>query len=92
MCTDQILIPIPAWGDSSRFDASHPEYGLNSEGQQCWQIDACIAPALLAVWVAGYKTLGCCCGHGGPGVISLDLGDAPAAEHHCSKCGLLHSC
>lgn len=28
-------------------------------------VDACIAATVKAVWLAGYMTLGSCCGHGG---------------------------
>ena len=102
MCesNESTLVRIPEWATWSleQFDASHPEFGLNAEGQRCFRIDACIVPALLAVWEAGFKTLGCCCGHGqGYGVISLDLGlfdrkDAAQlmGKHHCSMCGQEH--
>lgn len=78
MCTEAIAVPIPPWAtwNLSRYllHPDHPEY-TTKDGVPCFQIDACIAPALLAVWAAGFKTLGCCCGHGsGTGVISLDTG------------------
>ena len=101
MCKQSALVPIPEWATWAleHFDAAHPEYGVDAEGRACFRIDCCIVPALLAVWGAGFKTLGCCCGHGqGYGVISLDLGlheraDAPEvlAEHHCSLCGEMHA-
>lgn len=100
MCAEIELIPIPEWAafNLEHFDPGHPEYGLDGEGRRCFQIDRCIAPALLAVWAAGFQTLGCCCGHGQDwGVISLDLGlfdgardRLPPTEHHCSFCGGLH--
>lgn len=98
MCSAQTLIPIPEWAtwNWDNFDVTHPEYGLDSQGRKCFQIDSCIVPALLAVWEAGFKTLGCCCGHGqGRGVISLDLAFDPTYEnmvatHHCSFCGEVH--
>jgi len=94
------LVPIPPHLPESleHFDATHPEYGYDAEGRKCFRMDGCIVDAVLAVWAAGFKTLGCCCGHGsGHGVISLDLGlyertDGPELllRHHCSLCGQLH--
>ncbi len=72
MCEQAVLVPMPPW--AKNYEAGHPEFGLDSEGRRCFQIDACIANALKAVWAAGFKTSGCCCGHGsGRGVISLAL-------------------
>lgn len=79
MCNEVDLVPIPDFLEWSitHFDPTHPEYGVDSAGRKCFRIDACIAPALKAVWAAGYKTLGCCCGHGGgSGVISLEIDKA----------------
>lgn len=101
MCSDSTLVPIPAFLQQSleSFDAGHPEFALDAQGRKCFVMDACIVEAVKAVWDAGVKTLGCCCGHGqGYGVISLDLGlyDRPKAErptaemHHCSMCGGEH--
>lgn len=100
MCETRELVPIPDWAQwsLSQFDKSHPEYGFDEMDRRCFAIDACIVPALLAVWAAGFKTLGCCCGHGqGYGVVSLDMGlsereDAAGvmARHHCSLCGDEH--
>lgn len=101
MCHESTLVPIPEWATRARetFDPTHPEYGIDKQGRQCFAIDSCIVPALLAVWDAGFKTTGCCCGHeSGHGVISLDLGWANQAgvmqpwllEHHCVLCGMLH--
>ena len=102
MCFDITLLPIPTWAkyNLEHFDSTHPEYGLNDKGDKCFKIDACIAEALKAVWSAGFKTLGCCCGHGsGSGVISIDLGiwerdysrgSPDTFPHHCSMCGTLH--
>ena len=100
MCDKGTLIPIPDGYDwaLANFDPTHPEYGLDDQGRKCFRIDSCIVPALLAVWAAGFKTLGCCCGHGqGNGVISIDFGlherdDAGEvmADHHCVLCGLRH--
>ena len=81
MCQESKLVPIPDlllpyYGDDSSFDPEHPEYGIDAEGRRCFVLDACIVPAVEAVWAAGMKTLGCCCGHGqrSGGVISLDTG------------------
>lgn len=94
MCTESTLVPIPDFITPFEFDPSHPEYGIDEQGRRCFRIDSCIVPVLLAVWEAGFKTMGCCCGHGsGRGVISLDLGYARAGltwPHHCVQCGLLH--
>lgn len=88
MCTQTELVPIPQllwdqggvkmregftapdsdWG----FDPSHPEYGINDQGEKCLALDACIVPAVKALWGAGIVTISCCCGHGAPhGVISI---------------------
>lgn len=96
MCGTTTLVPIPEWARAREwFDETHPEFGIDEEGRQCFAIDSCIVSALKAVWAAGFKTLGCCCGHGqGSGVISLDLGndldELVPAEHHCPKCGTIH--
>jgi hypothetical protein len=79
-----ILVPIPdhmpearAAGESLCDDPeARYEFARDAEGRPCFAIDACIAPALLAVWAAGFKTLGCCCGHGqdAGGIITIDSG------------------
>lgn len=75
MCSETTLVPIPphlTWS-LEHFDATHPEYGVDGGGAKCFVIDSCIVEALKAVWAAGFKTIGCCCGHGsGHGVISLE--------------------
>lgn len=73
MCDEQRLVPIP---DHLRpevdFDATHPEFGIDAEGRECISMDACIAPAVEALWAARVVTFGCCCGHGsGKGVVSV---------------------
>lgn len=97
MCSTSTLVPIPAWYPIERFDPTHPEFGLDAAGTKCFAIDSCIVPALEAVWAAGFKTLGCCCGHGqGRGVITIgEYEDDPTAyntdhKHHCSYCGQEH--
>lgn len=76
MCQDSELVPIPAfllepdihYGEGT----AHPEFGHNNNGEPCFRLDRCIIPAVQALWDAGVKTTGCCCGHGsGHGVISL---------------------
>ena len=84
MCHKTLLMPIPPFIEPFKFDPSHPEFGIDDEGRHCFAIDACIAPALQALWDAGIKTVGCCCGHGsGTGVIGLDTwrDDRPIDEH-----------
>ena len=94
MCEQSTLVPIPVWA-LDRFVLDSEEFGIDSEGRRCFRIDSCIEPALRAVWAAGFKTLGCCCGHGqGSGVISLDLfreGEGLPQPHHCPKCGQEHT-
>ena len=79
MCSESVLVPIPdlladyrdrPW-DPTWSDA---EFGILPDGTKCFRIDACIAEALTAVWAAGMRTTGCCCGHGqeSGGVISVD--------------------
>src|ERR1044071_3883366 len=71
------LIPIPDFIKVDprciyEFDPTNPEFGVNEVGQECFRIDRCIAPALKALWAAGIKTTGSCCGHGsGSGVVGL---------------------
>ena len=81
MCLTSTLVPIPDlllpyYGPGSGFDPTHPEFGIDGAGRKCFAIDSCIVEAVEAVWKAGSKTLGCCCGHGqrSGGVISLDTG------------------
>ncbi len=51
----------------------HPEYACDDEGRACFRLDGCIVAAVEALWAAGVKTLGCCCGHGSQhGVISIE--------------------
>lgn len=74
MCDRRELVPIPAflWGDIYDFDPTHPEYGIDAEGRACLSLDACIVPAVVLLWEHGFRTFGCCCGHGnGEGVISV---------------------
>lgn len=82
MCLERksILVPIPDFlkADPLCTSADRPEvfdggeYAIDSEGRQCFVIDACLVPALTALWDAGIKTNGSCCGHGsGSGVIGL---------------------
>lgn len=48
------------------------EYAINHNGHKCFVVDACLVPALTALWLLGIKTTGCCCGHGsGSGMIGL---------------------
>ena len=79
----KVLIPIPDFikvdplcSSASDPEVFHqqelPEYAVDSEGRECFVIDECLAPALLALWEKGIKTTGCCCGHGsGSGMIGL---------------------
>jgi hypothetical protein len=73
MCDEQRLVPIPEFlRPTIDFDAEHPEFGIDAEGRECISMDACIVPALEAIWALGILTVGCCCGHGsGRGVISI---------------------
>lgn len=76
MCSRSELVPIPdlLWdaGAIYEFDPTHPEYGIDAEGRKCLALDACIVPAIKALWDAGVVTMSCCCGHGDPwGVITI---------------------
>ncbi len=73
MCEQKRLVPIPDFlKPSVDFDASHPEFGIDTEGRECFRMDACIVPAVEALWAAGVETTGCCCGDGSRrGVIGL---------------------
>lgn len=75
MCDRREMVPIPdLLADvRGRADIAHPEYGHDDNGEVAFAIDACIAPAVKALWAIGVRTLGCCCGHGsGHGVISVE--------------------
>lgn len=73
MCDTKRLVPIPDYlRPGVDFDATHPEFGIDEQGRECFSLDACIVPALEALWAAGVVTVGCCCGHGSRrGAISL---------------------
>lgn len=77
MCNRRKLVPIPNFIKQdqrciSQFDPTHPEFGINNKGEECFRIDECIAKTLETLWSAGIKTTGSCCGHGsGSGVIGL---------------------
>jgi len=80
MCNNRVLVPIPDFimADPLCSSADNPEvfdggeYAIDDQGRQCFVIDECLVPALTALWAAGIKTSGCCCGHGtGSGVIGL---------------------
>lgn len=78
-----VLVPIPdhmedvAWLVAELCDKpDDAEFGRDEEGRASFRIDGCIVDALKAVWAAGYRTLGCCCGHGqnAGGIITIDNG------------------
>jgi len=87
MCNRSELVPIPDFMRNDphcvfEFDPNHPEFGLDEEGRDCFRLDACIVPALLALWAKGIKTTGCCCGHGsGSGIIGLLTEKDREGEH-----------
>lgn len=75
-CEERVMLAIPGWlrdAADIRFDEGHPEFGRDEDGAEALAIDACLAPAVRALWEAGVVTLGCCCGHSatGHGVISV---------------------
>lgn len=77
MCNEVELVPIPEFLRTDQIKdgllSAHPEYGHNADGVACFQMDRCIVPAVKALWQAGIRTIGCCCGHGsGHGVISIE--------------------
>lgn len=80
MCQSRLLVTIPDFlrneplcssaDDPTVFDGG--EYAIDENGRQCFVLDECIVPAVLALWEKGIKTTCCCCGHGsGSGVIGL---------------------
>ncbi len=82
---EAVLVPIPAimadLCDDPRILVAcdtndHAEFGRDGQGRPCFLIDGCIEVALRAVWAAGFRTLGCCCGHGqnAGGIITIDTG------------------
>lgn len=82
MCNERVMVPIPSLLEDfrERADVAHPEYGHDLNGDVAFALDACIVPAVQALWEAGIRTIGCCCGHGsGHGVISLETRGRGAA-------------
>ena len=77
MCEEHELVPIPEFLMTEQIKrgllSAHPEYAHNVDGTPCFVLDKCIVPAVRALWNAGIRTIGCCCGHGSRhGVISLE--------------------
>lgn len=83
MCSEGVLVPIPEllWTRttlSQSFDPDHNEFGINDNGEKCLRLDACIVPAVQALWAAGIPTESCCCGHGQAwGVITIQSKEIP---------------
>jgi hypothetical protein len=73
MCDTKQLVPIPDFlRPPVDFDPTHPEFGVDPEGRECFSLDACIVPVLETLWAYGVQTTGCCCGHGsGRGVVGF---------------------
>ena len=72
MCQTKTLVPVPDFlmADAREYST---ETVFDEGGVPCFNIDTCIVPAVQALWVAGIKTVGCCCGHGMKfGVISVE--------------------
>ncbi len=72
----------PDWGGTTpEIDVTAPEH-LREPGRDTICLDLCIAPAVLALWAAGVRTYGACCGHNGqaPRLIVIDEADVTAAE------------
>lgn len=41
-------------------------------------VDTCLVPEITALWMAGIRTTGCCCGHNkANGFIGVDFADIP---------------
>lgn len=75
MCDERKLVPVPDLLADYRekADPAHPEFGHDANGEICFAIDACIVDAVKALWAAGIRTIGCCCGHGSKhAVISFE--------------------
>lgn len=83
MCDTSVLVPIPdlLWSKttlSQAFAPEDPEFGTDDKGRQCLRLDACIVPAVQALWAAGIATESCCCGHGSAwGVITIQSREIP---------------
>ena len=76
---EKVMLAIPRWVRDAagiRWNEGHPEFGRDEDGYEALAIDACIAPAVSALWEAGFVTLGCCCGHteNGHAVVSFLAG------------------
>lgn len=65
----EVLLPPPDWVVDER--SAWPDA---QDVDRPVVVDACIAPAVQALWSAGYVTLGSCCGHG-TDTPSLVLGE-----------------
>lgn len=74
MCSSEVSIvaprllldAIPDLSESAD-SAGTDEIARNADGDVVVHVDACIAPAVLALWNAGIVTLSSCCGHVQPG-------------------------
>lgn len=85
MCSEVVLVPIPdlLWDRGAIFDfkPDHTEYDIDAQGRWCLRLDACIVPAVRALWQAGIATMSCCCGHGNAwGVITVQSQEQPDAR------------
>jgi hypothetical protein len=63
MCMTETLVPIPPllWANNAVYPEG-AEHVVN-DGEHYIPIDACIVPAVRALWDAGIVTLSSCCGH-----------------------------
>jgi hypothetical protein len=65
-CGPEVLLAAPIWLVERR-SADRGDH----DTQRPVAVDACVAPAVKALWDAGFVTLGSCCGHG-------ELGSGPS--------------
>lgn len=80
MCDKTLLVPIPDFLKAdyqdvfAREEIGTTEFEIDNQGRQCFALDACIVPAVEALWALGIRTVGCCCGHGsGHGMVSIEV-------------------
>lgn len=81
MCDKTLLVPIPPfllpdyeYIFNGTENGKTTEFDVDSDGRKCFALDACIVPAVEALWSLGIRTTGCCCGHGsGHGVVSIEV-------------------
>lgn len=70
----------PEWGGSTDEIVVTVPKRLQAPGRETVCLDLCIAPSVLALWAAGIKTFGSCCGHNGAVPRTIIVDDVESAQ------------